>query len=270
MKSRKACCSLVVVGFLTLLSPILGQGNDQWGMLTQQATILAGQGRFADAMPLARQALAFAQTNYSDKSLQYALSLNAIGYIEMATGDLASAQPDLERAVALVTAAVGPSGIQAITPLANLGGLYVQQAQRQSMNPPVVKALLAKAEMEMRQVLSIAEKNFTGTDLNLASPIQALAQVLSMEQSFPEAIQLETRLLTIERANLPPDSQQTVRTRADLASAILASGDTKTALAQFQAILPDAKRILPNDPFTDSIQDIINQLAPGTASLPAK
>ncbi len=254
----------LIAACISLLTPLKAQTPD-WMTLTQQATVLANQGRFADAMPIARQALAVAKQTYSTQSLQYAMSLNGIGYLEMATGDLASAQPDLESSAAMVQTAAGQNSIQAMTPLANLGNLYFQQAQRQSANPTLQKSLLGKAEMVLRQVLSIAEANFKGTDVNLSTSLQVLAQVLSAEQKFTEAIQLEQRLLTIARANLPADNPLILKTRADLATTILASGDSATALSQFKGVLVDAKRILPaGDSFTSSVQDIINQISDGT------
>jgi tetratricopeptide (TPR) repeat protein len=197
--------------------------------LTQQATVLTNQGRFADAMPIARQALAVAKQTYSTQSLQYAMSLNGIGYLEMATGDLASAQPDLESSAVMVQRASGPNSVQAMTPLANLGNLYFQQAQRQSANPTLQKSLLGKAETALRQVLSIAEANFKGTDVNLSTPLQALAQVLSAQQKFTEAVQLEQRLLTIARANLPADNPLILKTRADLATTTLCANMSETS-----------------------------------------
>ncbi len=254
----------LIVACISVLTPLKAQTPD-WMTLTQQATVLTNQGRFADAMPIARQALAVAKQTYSTQSLQYAMSLNGIGYLEMATGDLASAQPDLESSAVMVQRASGQNSVQAITPLANLGNLYFQQAQRQSANPTLQKSLLGKAETALRQVLSIAEANFRGTDVNLSTPLQALAQVLSAEQKFTEAVQLEQRLLTISSANLPADNPLILKTRADLATTILASGDSATALSQFKGILADAKRILPaGDPFTSAIQDIINQISDGT------
>ena len=245
-----------------LLVPLMAQDTTQWNTLAQQVSSLINQGRYAEAMPLARKTLTVAQTSFSTRSLQYAMSLNGVGYLELATGDLNAAQPDLERAATLVIASAGPSSVQAITPLVNLGNLYIQQAQRQSLNPPLAKGFLSKAETSMRQVLGIAEINFKAADVNLAAPIQALAQVLSFESKFPEAIQLEKRLLAINQANLPPDNPQILKVRADLATAILASGDKATALMQLQGILPDAKRIMGvGDPFTGMIQDLINQLS---------
>jgi tetratricopeptide (TPR) repeat protein len=254
----------LIAACISLLTPLKAQTTD-WMTLTQQATVLTNQGRFADAMPIARQALAVAKQAYTTQSLQYALSLNGIGYLEMATGDLTSAQPDLESSAVMVQTAAGQNSVQAMTPLANLGNLYVQQAQLQSANPALQKSLLGKAETALRQVLSIAEANFKGADVNLSTPLHSLAQVLSAEQKFTEAVQLEQRLLTIQRANLPADNPLILKTRADLATTILASGDSATALSQFKAVLMDAKRILPaGDSFTAAVQDIINQISDGT------
>ncbi len=44
----------------------------------------------------------------------------------------------------MVQRASGQNSVQAITPLANLGNLYFQQAQRQSANPTLQKSLLGK------------------------------------------------------------------------------------------------------------------------------
>jgi tetratricopeptide (TPR) repeat protein len=253
-----------IAACISLLTPLKAQQTNDWMTLTQQATVLINQGRFADAMPIARQALAVAKRAYTTQSLQYALSLNGIGYLELATGDLASAQTDLESAAVMVQAAAGKNSVQAMTPLANLGNLYLQQAQLQSANPTLQKSLLGKAETALREVLSIAEANFKGADVNLSPPLQALAQVLCAEQKFTEAIQVEQRLLTIARANLPADNPLILKTRADLATTILASGDTSTALSQLKAVLVDAKRILPvGDSFTAAVQDIINQISEG-------
>ncbi|MEM6783578.1 MAG: tetratricopeptide repeat protein, partial [Bacteroidota bacterium] len=111
------------------------------GALNQRVVALHGAGRYAEAVPLAREALAILEAALGPDHPDVALSLNNLAFLLRATGDYAGARPLLERALAIRETALGPGHPRVATSLNNLAGLLEATGDYVGARPLYERAL---------------------------------------------------------------------------------------------------------------------------------
>jgi tetratricopeptide (TPR) repeat protein len=97
--------------------------------------------RYADAAALWRQATDVTEKHFGPDHPDTALSLNNLGYLLHAQGDLAGARPYCERALAIWEKALGPDHPDTTTSLNNLGYLLRAQGDLAGARPYFERAL---------------------------------------------------------------------------------------------------------------------------------
>jgi tetratricopeptide (TPR) repeat protein len=257
--------SLLVI--LVLAIPTVAQ-LDRWNDLVQRATQLIAQGRAAEALPVAKEALSVAESTFGTAHVNYGISQNGLGYVLMLMGNLDDAEAQFLAAKTTIGSAVGAENPNMLYPLANLAQLYYTRATASQSNPQAMPLHLAKAESYGRTALTVCEKNFGPDDIKVAQYLEGLAFTFSAEKKFSDARDVLQRSLRIEKANLPADNVQIIRTENEMAWVSEQTGNRVDAQQMYQTALASAQKTLGDqDPMTASIRENLGRLSSnGSAS----
>jgi len=243
---------------------IRAQGQtDHWKDLAQQAAQLVSQGRYLEALPLAQQGVQEALATFGDASLNYGISLNALGYVQMCLQRSQDAEGNLLKAESVVGGAVGTDNPAIVTTLANLALLYYNEAALAQTNPAEFQRLLAKSEHYAKRNCDLMLKLQPSDSPAQVGPMDFLANVYAAEREYAQAKSLVDRTLSIELANLPPGNVQVIHTRGEIAWLKLQLGDRLSAIADYKETLSLAEQNLgANHPVTISVREAL-RLAQG-------
>jgi tetratricopeptide (TPR) repeat protein len=268
----EACAPLnlaVLVFFLAMVVatvPAAGQ-VDRWNDLSQRSAQLVAQGRPAEALPIARQALSVAESTFGKTHGNYGMSQNAVGYILMLMGNLDDAEAQLLAAKRTIESAAGPNNVNLLYPLGNLAQLYYGRANASQANLSLMRQYLEKSESYAVAALSITENNFGTDNAKLIPVLEGLAWTYSAERKLREAYTTLQRMLRIEKSNLPSDHVQIIRTETQLGWVLEQQGNRADALKMYQTALASAVKTLgDSDPFTISIKESVNRLTSGSST----
>ncbi len=114
---------------------------DRANQLNQQATQLYQQGRYAQAIPLAREALSIREQTLGPTHPHVATGLHNLAVLLQATGDLAGARPLQERALRIREQALGPTHPDVATSLNHLAMLLRDTGDYAGARPLYERAL---------------------------------------------------------------------------------------------------------------------------------
>jgi hypothetical protein len=78
-----------------------GVSGDDFAALYSQVGKLTDAGRYAEAVPLAKQLEALAESQFGDESPQHAIALNSLGNLCLHLNEYALAEPPLRRALSI-------------------------------------------------------------------------------------------------------------------------------------------------------------------------
>jgi CHAT domain-containing protein/tetratricopeptide (TPR) repeat protein len=232
-----------VLGWVTLVVLCCAAGGDA-GVETKDARLLEAQsafdeatklqkaGRYADALGRSGHALALREAVLGGTHPKIAASLNLLGDLYRMQGDLARAEPLLERALAIREAALGshhPDVAVTLNSLANLykaQGLYsraepllqralaLQEAALGSHHPSVAQTLnnLAglyieqglydRAEPLLQRALAILEATLGKHHPRIAPTLNNLIQLRLAQHRLPDALPLLTRAFSLSEQRL--------------------------------------------------------------------
>jgi hypothetical protein len=237
---------------------------DHWNDLSGRAAQLTNQGKYTDALPVALESLAVAESTFGKAHANYGLTLNAIGYLYLLMGRYSLAEENLTAAETTLRAALGPDSVQIITPTANLAQLYYSQASAES-SPDRAAPYLAKAEQSARTNLAIAEKNFPANDLKLVPLLDQVATFCVVEKKFSDARLLTQRMLSIQVSTLPPEHAEIARTQEKIGFVNEALGDRRAAASAYQVALKISEKTLgAQDPVTARLRDSLQRVLPSS------
>src|ERR1017187_5635632 len=118
---------LALVLIICTRMPAYAQGKN-WESLTAESTALYKQGRYDDAVAVAKEALDLAEKAAGPNQRFVAASLYILATLYQARGQYAQAEPLFKRNLAIVEKALGPDHPYVATSLNNLAGLYRAQA----------------------------------------------------------------------------------------------------------------------------------------------
>jgi len=100
---------------LLLTVSIVGLASAQetkWKELSAQVEQLQKQGKYADALPVAQEALQVAEATFGSEHTNTANALNNLRDIQVALGKYAEAEPFLSRSLELKEKGLGPESIE--------------------------------------------------------------------------------------------------------------------------------------------------------------
>jgi tetratricopeptide (TPR) repeat protein len=194
MKAVKIIAALLVVFFLSVPRAALAQGLSEASDLNKRAIELYNVGRYSDAEPLYKRALAVREQALGPDHPDVAVSLNNLAELYRAQGHYADAEPLHKRALAIREKALGPDHPGVAVSLNNLALLYQAQGR------------YADAERLHRRALTIREKALGPNHPDVAQSLNNVAFLYQAQGRYADAEPLYKRALAIWEKALGPDS----------------------------------------------------------------
>jgi CHAT domain-containing protein/tetratricopeptide (TPR) repeat protein len=161
--------------------------------LTGRIIELYRAGRYAEAVPLAQEALAIREKALGPDHLDVALSLNNLAGLYDNQGRYAEAEPLYKRSLAIREKALGPDHLDVATALGGLAELYRNQGRYD------------EAEPLYKRALAIREKALGPDHPSVAAALGGLAEFYRNQGRYAEAEPLYKRSLAIREKALGPD-----------------------------------------------------------------
>jgi CHAT domain-containing protein len=215
--------------------------------LMQQVERLRSQGRYADAIPLAQQALAIREVELGEDALLVADSLNKVGLLYRLQGNYAEAEPLYQRALTIRETELSPNHPDVAESLNNLAVLYHAQGNYAAAIP-----LLERSLTIIESVLG-ADHEAVGVALN------NLAQLYEAQGNYFRAEQAFQRSLPILEQTLGADHPNVASSLNNLAALYRIQGNYAAAEPLYQQSLAIRLRVLgENHP---DVADSYNNLA---------
>ena len=189
------------------------------------------QGRYGEAEPLLRRALAIREQALGPDHPDTATSLNSLGVLLRAQRPtelrllLKEAEPRLRRALEILEAAVDPDMATSLntatildmaTSFHNLAQSLRDQVQFKEAEP----RLLEEAKQRLRRALEIREATLRSDHPNIAQSLNYLAEVLRAQGRPGEAEPLHRQALKIREATLGPDHPDIAQSLNNLAESL--------------------------------------------------
>ena len=194
---------------------------------------------YASARPLFERALAICEKALGSGHPSTATSLNNLGGLLRAQGDLAAARPLFERTLAIYEKALGPDHPLTATSLNNLALLL--QAQDE----------LTAAQPLFERALAIKEKALGPEHPRTATSLSNLALLLQAQGDLAAARPLFERAPAIYETALGPDHPNTAASLDNLAGLLRAQRDLAAARPLYERALAIRERALgPDHPDT--------------------
>ena len=128
MKDRLGCMLAICWCALLLASPAAAQ-SVEWKTLNQEAMTLYRQGRYDQAVVVAKKALEIAERDLGPNHPAVAASLNNLAELYRAQGQNALAEPLYKRSLAIHEKTLGPNHPSVATSLENISALYTKMGK---------------------------------------------------------------------------------------------------------------------------------------------
>jgi tetratricopeptide (TPR) repeat protein len=122
------------------------EATDHWQALIAQVEELYDQGRYAEAVPLAQEALALAEASVGPTHPHVATSLQHLARLNRELGRYAEAEPLLQRALTIREQILGPAHPEVATSLNELAVLYWAQGRYAEAEPFGQRALIIREQ----------------------------------------------------------------------------------------------------------------------------
>ena len=187
-----ACCILL---FMTLLCvPFMPAQEARWNELTNLVLNLCREGKTAEALPLANEALKLAETSFGPDDERVATTLNNLGHIYDDQGKYSEAEPFYLRSLRIREHLFGPDHAAVASVLNNLAELYFNQSR------------YVEAESLYLRALRIFENVFGSDDTFVSTALNNLASLYDYQGRYAEAEPLFQRALRIDEKASGPES----------------------------------------------------------------
>ena len=193
--------------------------------LNSQVLQLFGQGRYAEAVPLAQRGLAIVEKAHGPEHPDTGTRLNNLAELYRALGRYDDALPLYTRALAVSEKAHGPEHLVTGIRLNNLGSLYRAMGRYDSVLPLYVRAL------------AIFEKARGPEHLDTGTSLSSLASLYQDMGRHDQALPLFTRALAISEKAQGPEHPVTGVRLNNLASLYQAMGRDDRALPLYTRAL---------------------------------
>ncbi len=240
-----AVCATLLLATLLSAFPLSAQESRLQELNTQVAQMVR-QGKSADAVPVATEALKVALATYGPASANVASALGTLGLTYYYQGKYQQADPIFQRAVQIAEKAAPGSPDLA----SDLGNLALNDAQQ---------GKLSDAVPLLQRVVSIYEKALGPDNPRVASALNGLATLYVRQARYAEAEPLFFRSETILEKALGPDRPNLVSALNSLADVYVHEGKYAQAEPLYQRSLAIyEKNLIPLHP---EIANALNRLA---------
>jgi tetratricopeptide (TPR) repeat protein/CHAT domain-containing protein len=180
--------SLFLVG-----AAVAQPSSNDLAALDRQIMQLYQSGNYAEALPLAKHAVALTEKAYGPNHPNVATALNNLASLYGTQGRYAEAEPLYKRALAVREKALGPAHLAVAHSLYNLAGLYRNLGR------------YGEAEPLYKRALSIREKALGAEHSDVGQSLDGLALVYQDQARYAEAEPLYKRALAIREKALGRD-----------------------------------------------------------------
>ena len=205
LQSRKWVALFAVLLAASLCVVAATAQKPRWQELNVQSTQLYQQGRYAEALPIAIEALKVAEAAFGPDSAWVAADLHTIALIYSGQGTYSEAEPLFRRALQAQEKVAGPDDRMVATFLSNIALLYDSEGR------------YAEAEPLYLRAVRIHEKT-AGTDHpDLATDLNNLSTLYHHQGRYADAETLSQRALRIDEQALGPDNPNIARDLNNLA-----------------------------------------------------
>jgi CHAT domain-containing protein/tetratricopeptide (TPR) repeat protein len=191
---RRGLVNLLFAGLVaTAATMSLAQDASELIGLRGEVSRLHGQGKYAEALPLAERFVALARQQYGEQHTEYATAISWLAALYVSRGRHAEAEPLYKRSLAIRETALGPDHPAVGTSLNNMALLYASQGR------------YAEAEPLFKRSLAITEKALGPDHPHVGSSLNNLAGLYQRQGRYAEAEPLYARSLTITEKALGAD-----------------------------------------------------------------
>ncbi len=196
----------LLIALLSTLAVPGGAQEGRWRELVKRANELRGEGKYAEGIPVAEEAVRVAEKTFGGKHAALALSLNLLGAMYDDEGKYAEAEPLFKRALAIRERALGPDNPDTAKSLNGLAFVYYHEGR------------YAEAEPLFKRSLAIREKALGPDDPEVAVTLNTLASLYQRQGEFAKAEPLFKRSLAIREKILSPDDPELARSLGSVAT----------------------------------------------------
>ncbi len=171
---------------ILLMASCVHAQETSWKQLNSRVITLYQQGRYAEAIEVAEEALKVARESFGPDHPDVATTLNNLAMLYYAQGRYAEAEPLSQRALAIREKALGPGHPDVAQSLNNLAVMYYEQGK------------YADAEPLQKRALAIREKALGPDHPDVAQSLNNLAALYKEMDKEDEAELLESRARKIQ------------------------------------------------------------------------
>ncbi|AFZ48869.1 tetratricopeptide repeat protein [Dactylococcopsis salina] len=161
--------------------------------LFQQVVQLYQEGKYAEAIPLAEQALTLYKEAVGEDHLAVAQTLNNLAVLYENQGRYSEVEPLYQQALAIQKRALGDDHPNVASSLNNLAGLYYRQGR------------YSEAEPLFKQALAMHKRLFPDDHPNVATSLNNLALLYESQGRYSEAEPLYQQALAMRQRLFPDD-----------------------------------------------------------------
>jgi len=249
MKLKHPC----VVWFgLVLAAAVLPPAESQDARLQElntQVAQLSHQGKYAEAVPLATEAVIVAVATYGQNSAMVATELNALGLAYYYQGKYVQAEPIFLRAMAIAEKALGPDSADLASDLGNLALNYSKEKK------------YAEAIPALQRAASIYEKALGPDNFKVAMALNGEAGIYFSEAHYAQAEPLYVRVVAILEKDVGPDRPEIAMTLLSLADTYLHENKDAQAEPLYERILNIYEKVQgPNGPDRPEVAGALEHL----------
>jgi tetratricopeptide (TPR) repeat protein/CHAT domain-containing protein len=161
------------------------QEGDDLAHLLAEVGRLDGQGRFGEALKVAKRAVSLARETQGEEHTDFAAAISYLAGIYQALGQYRQAEPLRKRSLAIYEKALGPNHQGVARALSHLGSLYLHQGRYK------------EAERPYRRSLTIYEQALGREHTEAALALNNLGDLYRVQGRYSEAEPLYERSLAI-------------------------------------------------------------------------
>jgi tetratricopeptide (TPR) repeat protein/CHAT domain-containing protein len=195
-----------VVCGIALAGPARAQGQDDLARLSAEVSRLHGQGKYAQAVPIAERYVELARQQHGEEHPAFATAVAWLAIVHRDQGRFAEAEPLFKRSLAIFEKALGPQHPSVGTALNNLASLYQGRGR------------LAEAEPLLKRGLAIRQKALGPDHPAAGQSLSSLAGLYRAQGRYAEAEPLYKRSLAISENALGPEHPEVGTSLYNLAS----------------------------------------------------
>lgn len=182
---RKSIAALSVFLLVTALGLPQAPQEERWKELNAQAEDLYNQKKYAEAIPIAQEALRLAEESFGPEHHAVVTSLNQLAILYYFQRQDSDARPLFQRALEIGEKALGPEHPEVAKALHGLARLYYMERKYDEAEPLLLRSLV------------IFEKALGLEHLEVAKALYNLARLYVSQRKYDEAESLYIRSLTI-------------------------------------------------------------------------